>query len=921
MAIFSAGTGTNGQGVGISPQNLPYHAQSTEGCLLNLESSLQGLTSEAVAARQQQAGQEKLDDDKPPAAREVFLNSYKKWVSLLFIGAALMSFVMGQPVDGILITVAMLVNGGVQGLIHWRSLKNQKSSLETSAIRCTVRRDGQTQMVSAEELVVGDVLVIQGGQVMPADARMLSSTQIQVDEAVLTGESVLVPKNANAILHPAEEVADQSNMLFAGTVVKTGKGEAVITALGRQTVMGKISALARNTEKRQSPFTRRLNTLSMRVFILAGILIAVVIGVGLYRGMPIPQLIQIGLVMAISAFPETIPGLASLILSMGIGRLNEKKVLIKSFQALEAIGDVTTICTDKTGTLTENYLSFDQLFIPEMGVIPYNAKWQQGEEIPSPSVEELLRIGRLNNGTVVDGLRSPLMGDPIDVALYRSAPASLESGYHPRVSIPFDPVKLRSATLCETPAGCTVSMIKGAPEVIMEMCSYYMRPDGTIAPISITQRSEFLMFNRKLAYEENLRVIGFAEKLMSSESDTDPYNGAVFMGWVALLDPAKPGVVEAIDYLYRTGSRLIMITGDQKPTAEMTARELGIMRRNADEVWLHSDLLSNEQGIIRDTVRVFARTRPEEKLTIVEHLQKSGQVVAMVGDGVNDSPALQRSDVAIAMGLQGSDAAKESADIILLNDRLEGVVHAILESRVIRRKIQSCIRYLLSCNLGLLFFVTATAIAGIFGAGLKLQMEMPLNVVQMLWLNLVITLVPALVLAIEPVNETELLPAAPEPEEADHPVSFIEKYKQKEEKEPAKIDPLDESRVFLMGYWAFMMMLAGLGAYFATLLLFKQPLMAGTASFLALALAQTFNLFNIQALNAGEDRRSFMSELASTPITWVVVLVALVMQALTIYLPFLNELMGTVALPWTVASVAGVLGGGSILFSLKTMNV
>lgn len=920
MAIYSVDTTTQGTTVGFSPDNLPYHAQSVEGCLLNLETSLQGLASEEAEARRKGMGKDK-DAPQPLAAKKVFLNSYKKWISVLFIAAALMSFVMTQWVDGILIIVAMLVNGGVQGLIHWRSLKNQKNLVETDTVRCQVRRDGQTQMMDARELVIGDIIVFQGGQVMPADARLLSSTQVQADEAVLTGESVLVPKNANTILHPAEEVAEQSNMLFAGTVVKTGKGEAVVTALGRETVMGKIAALARNTEKRESPFTRRLNALSLRVFVVAAVLIAIVVGVGLYKSTPIPQLIQVALVMGIAAFPETIPGLASLILSMGIGRLNGKKVLVKSFQALEAIGDVTTICTDKTGTLTENYLSLDQVFVPEMGIMPYDAQWRQGEGYPCKSLEDLLRIGRLNNGTVLDGLRSPLMGDPIDVALYRSAAPNLEAGYHQRLNIPFDPVKLRSASLCETPAGQTVSMIKGAPEAIMETCKYYMRPDGSVAPITITQRSEFLMFNRKLAYECNLRVVGFAQRLMTNENDTEPYNDAIFMGWVALLDPAKPGVTEAVDYLYRTGSRLIMITGDQKPTAEMTAKELGIIRRNADEVWLHSDLESNEQGIIRDTVRVFARTRPEQKLTIVEHLQRSGQVVAMVGDGVNDSPALQRSDVAIAMGLQGSDQAKESADIILLNDRLEGVVHAILESRVIRRKIQSCMRYLISCNMGLLLFVAATAIASIFGSSLKVQMAMPLNVVQMLWLNLVITLIPALVLAVEPVNETDLLMPEAEPE-TDKPVSFIEKYKQQEEKEPPKVDPLDQGRIFLVGFWAVMMMLSGLGTYLVTLLLLKQPPeVAGTAAFCALALTQTFNLFNIQALNAGEDRRSFVSELTSTPITWVVVLAALAMQALSVYLPFLNELMGTVPLPWQALATAAGLGIVTIVFSLKTVDV
>jgi Ca2+-transporting ATPase len=501
------------------------------------------------------------------------------------------------------------------------------------------------------------------------------------------------------------------------------------------------------------------------------------------------------------------------------------------------------------------------------------------------------------------------MGDPIDVALYRAAPASLEAGYHQRVSIPFDPVTLRSATLCETPGGQVVSMIKGAPESVMEICKYFMKPDGSIGELSLVQRSEFLLFNRKLAYENNLRVIGFAQKPMAQDDNTGPYSDAIFMGWVCLLDPAKPGVVDAVEELQRAGTKLIMITGDQKATAEITARELGIIRRNSDEVWLRSDLEAWDEPGIPDTVRVFARTKPEEKLAIVESLQRGGQVVAMVGDGVNDSPALQKSDVAIAMGLQGSNAAKESADLILMNDRLEGIVQAIVESRILRHKIQSCMRYLLSCNLGLILFVAVAAIGGL---------GLPLNVIQMLWLNLVIVSIPALVLAIEPVKEEDFHVPKEDvsPEDTKH-------FKAKRtEAAPVGSDPLDGSHMFLVFYWGALMMLAGLGAYLLCTLALKLPApVAGTSAFCTLALAQTLNLFNVQALNAGENRRNFLKELTSTPITWVVLIAALALQVLAVYAPGVNVLIGNTPLPTMAVAVSAVLGAGVILFSLKTMKI
>lgn len=901
------------EAVEVSQENaLPYHSQPIGACLALLKTTLQGLSSDEAALRNQESRQAEQGNRLGSKTSQLILGNLKKKISLLFIVAAGLSFFMGKPVDGVLILVALLMNGSIQGLIQWTSLKGQKSLSEKGNIRCNVRRNGELVTINAEELALGDILLISGGQEMPADARLVSSTQLQVDESALTGESVLVPKNANDTLHPAEDVTALSNMLFAGTLVKTGKGEAVVTALGSKSVMGKIASIAGDTEKRESPFTRKLNQLSLKIFLLVALMTALVVGIGLYRNLPAAQLIQVGLIMAIAAFPETIPGLASLILSVGIGRLNEKKVLVKNFQALETVGDLNVICTDKTGTLTENYLLLDQLFLPGLGVLQYHLDWQAGQNIPSRSVEEFLRIGRLNNGTMVEGLRSALMGDPIDVALYRAAPASLEAGYHQRLSIPFDPVILRSATLCETPEGRIVSMIKGAPESVLETCRFYMMPDGSLAEMTIAQRSEFLMMNRTLAYENNLRIVGFAQKPMLENDDSGPYSNSIFIGWVCLMDPPKPGVQEAVTALLGTGARLIMITGDQKATAEITARELGLMRKKSDEVWLRSDLEAWEQAAIPDTVKVFARTRPEEKLAIVQSLQQGRQVVAMVGDGVNDAPALQKSDVAIAMGLQGSDAAKESADIILLNDRLDGILQAIMESRISRRKIQSCMRYLLSCNLGLLLFVTVAIVAG-FG--------LPLNVVQLLWLNLVVISIPAMVLAIEPAKEENF--AANLPAEEGNPGQW--QYKQSASQAGAistsGMEPLDQGHLFLIGYWGVLIMAAALGAYAACVFLLKlSPSVAGTVAFCTLAISQTFNLFNVQALNAGEQKRDFLKELASTPMTWIVIGLVLVLQAITVYTPLLNKIMGTLPLPLLAAGLPLVCGLGVVLFSLKTMR-
>lgn len=880
---------------------LPFHAQSIERCLAELETSLQGLSEEEVKARLKFA-REQTSALSTRRADQLLGKAFQHTASCLFLAAAGTSLYLGRPMEGLLILIAMLVNAAMQNVIRWQALRPQTPLLDMDSLRCPVRRDGQLHMVAASELVPGDILLIESGQLIPADARLLSSYQLQVDESLLTGESVLVPKNANAMLHAAEEVSAQCNMLFAGTFVKTGKGEAVVTALGDKSIMGKVSLLARGAERRESDLARRLNALSQRSFLAVLLLSCVLVAVGLQQGTPLPALIQAALMMTIATLPKTIPALAGLILSMSVGRLNEKKVLVKNFQALENLADINIVCSDKTGTLTENYLSLERMFLPGLGAVPYESQWNTEKSLPHRSLEELLRIGRLNNGTVLEGLRSPLMGDPIDVALYRAAPAWLEVGYHRRLNIPFDPVALRSAVICETADGEMVSLIKGAPEAVLETCIAYLKPDGTTVEISLAQRSEFLLHNRKLAYENNSRVIGFARKVMT---DNHPYENAVFVGWACLQDPPKPGVTETIRRLQDLGAEVIMITGDQKATAEMTAWELGIMRRKSDEVWLRSDLDAWEGPKIPASVRVFARTKPEEKLAIVESLQKSGNRVAMLGDGVNDSPALQKSDVAIAMGLQGAEAAKDSADIILLNDRLEGLIDAMQESALLRSKIRTCLYYLLSCNFSLIAFIAAALAAGL---------GLPIGMVPLLWLNLVVVSMSSLALAIEPpkLDETTF--------SGEH--SGIRPLSSASPKQPSlatKNALLTGMHLAMLLYWALITAGAALGAYYlCTLVLKLSATVASSAAFLALAVAQTGNMFNVQAFQAGTDRKTFLAELSSMPITWIVIAVTLFLQGVVLYVPGVHALMGLSSLSPEAALIALACGVGAVLLTLNT---
>ncbi len=869
-------------------ESTPFHAKSPEHSLEFLNSRISGLSQDDITNRQARFGKNAIEGQPFKAGRQLFLHQFKNIVVILLIVAAILSFVMGKINSGLTILVVMLLNIGVGMLTQWKAQKSEMTLNEFTTITCDVKRSKQILKVPAAELVPGDILVLNTGQVIPADARLIFSDNLQMDESMLTGESILVNKDAKALHIPDEEATEQSNMVFAGTRVKIGKGEAVVTATGAHTIMGQIAALARSTRKQESPFIQGINRLGRRAFMLVFILAAMMVALGFQRGDDMLMMLQLGIILAVAAFPETLPGIATLILSMGIDRLSHENVVVKNLRAVESIGDVSVICSDKTGTLTENYLSLEKLYLPETGQLAYDPQWKlKPSEIPTRSLEEFLRIARMNNTTGLEGIRSAIMGDPIDVALYRAASPELATGYHRIKEMPFDPVTLKSVTVVEGPEGQILSMIKGAPEKVIETCAYYMRADGTAAPMSEDQKIDFILINREMAFEESLRIIGFAEKMMLNAED-DPFEGAVFVGWVCLIDPPKQGVVEAVQSFHEAGVNIMMITGDQKATAAITAEKLGILQEGSD-IWTRHDLEAEGVDRIPDNVHVFARTKPEEKLAIVESLQKSGQTVAMVGDGVNDAPALQKSDIAIAMGISGAEAAKESADIILLTDRLEGIMNALLESRMLKSKIRMCVQYLMSCNLALVFLV---AMSSLLGKGLAL------NVVQILWLNLITVSIPAITLAIEPSDPDD--------------------YKDTH----TRGGPLNPKQTFLVFYWSLLMALGGFAVYLMGLLTLDLPSeAAGTLAFTTMALAQTLNLLNLQFAKAGGRLHVFLSEVVKVPITWLVMFSALGIHALTLFVPFLQDILGTVTVDPLYLLIAAGVALGSMVFAMMTVDL
>ncbi|MBX2861439.1 MAG: cation-transporting P-type ATPase [Vampirovibrio sp.] len=909
---------------------IPFHAKSIETCMNLLGANLFGLDPDEVISRQQ--AQEKfMAEDQPIAAKPAF-NPLKKTVVCLLVMAAILSIIMLDFLGGLTILLAASLYTILNMVTH-RGPKKQVQTVETLQNNMvTVKRSGYDKQIAANELVVGDVLVFTAGDTLPVDARLFRASDVKVDEAALSGESILVAKNANDICVPDDEVTEQTNMLFAGTRVKTGHGEAVITAVGPRTVMGKLSQVGNMDPAKEAPFTRWLNQFGLKSMAVISVLAIAVASLEIYRGAGVVEMTRLGIVMLILAMPEILPSVAAFATSLVLEHLGKKQIHVKNPEALVLAGNISVVCTDKTGTLTENALTLRQFYVPGLGTLAHNARWADGQDIPGKSVEELLRIARLNNATAFDGIRSFMMGDPIDVALHRAAPASLEYGYNRIKDIPFDSTTMRSATIYRQkvqlthgqvaenqPGEYVVSMIKGAPEVVIGSCNWLMKPTGEIVPLTEEERNEYVLINREMALEGAFRVIGFAKKWMDkNDPDGDPYENAVFIGWVCLEDPAKEGVVEGIHQCQRLGVDVVMITGDQKATAAVTAKSLGILRGD-NVIWTRDDLFGGKTP--PKNVRVFARTKPEDKLQIVDSLQNVGERVAMVGDGVNDAPALQKSDLAIAMGLKGSETAKEAADILLLNERFGGIVDIITASRILNHNIRLTTGYLLSSNFAILALITFSAVLGFALPllGLSMQMEaLPLNALQVLWLSIFTVTFPAFSLAAVSMNN--LSQANSVQQGGFYPGASETLSRSKPDNSRAN-GLLNGHRFFLIYFLAFLMACAGLGTFVVSVVVLELPPdVAGTLTFCTMAFAQTLNLLNIQSLSSRGGSRSIVKEMFTSPILWLVGFLALALQVAAVYVPVLQQILSTTPIDPTLWVIPAGFAVGMTALSLVLID-
>ena len=708
----------------VPPVSHTWHALPASEVLTILGAHAEhGLSRAEARRRLALVGPNRVGEVRDAPLWRLLLDQFRSLVVLLLLAAASVAALLGERAEAIAILTALVLNAAIGFGTEWRA-RISLAKLRALAIpRALVRRDGRVTRVEAAELVPGDLIVLEAGAQGPADGRLVRSAALRGNEAALTGESVPGEKAADASADVATPLAERRAMVYLGTAVLAGSGTAVVTATGVATELGRIGQLVALAGERATPLERQVEGLGRRLIGLAVGVCGIVALVGILHGQPIGLMLETAISLAVAAIPEGLPAVTAVALAAGLWRLARAGALVRRLPAVEALGSTTVICSDKTGTMTENRMAVTHLVLPHRtlgigggAVSPRGAFSEHGAALDpraDPDVVRLLTVGALVNDASVEprGDELRLHGDPTEAALLVAAlkagldPAALARQWPRRREVPFSPESRLMATFNVTPEGAPVLLVKGAPGAVLARCA-----------LGEDERERLLERNRALAHRGH-RVLAVAWR-PEGWPEGERFEGLTFLGFVAFEDPLRAGVKEAIARCREAGIRTIMLTGDQRPTAEAVGREL---------------------GLAADAIR--SRVSPEGKLELVRALQAAGEVVAMTGDGVNDAPALVRADIGIAMGRHGTDVAREAADLVLTDDNFATIVGAVEEGRVIYANLRKVIHFLFSCNLSEILTIFAAILLG-FPA--------PLLPLQILWVNLVTDILPAMALVRDP---------------------------------------------------------------------------------------------------------------------------------------------------------------------------
>ncbi len=892
--------------------SITWHAMSAEDVVSQLGTQVQaGLTSEEAARRLAEYGPNQLAEKPRPTFFQLVLSQLKSFIVILLIVAAVISAVLGEWVEAGAI-LAIVVLNAILGVVQESRAEEALAALKKMAApEAQTLRDGHRVAIPAPQLVPGDVVFLEAGNFIPADVRLLEAINLRVEEAALTGESVPVQKSATLTLDKEAPLGDRKNTAFMGTVVSYGRGRGVVVSTGMRTQLGMIADMLQNVDEEETPLQRRLDQLSKLLGIGALAICGLVFLINILRSVmdgmfsveKLVEFFMIAVSLAIAAVPEGLPAIVTISLALGMREMVRRHALIRRLASVETLGSATVICSDKTGTLTQNAMTVTRLWadgkvfeITGGGYSPNGEFRVDGKSVDLkdyPGASTALWVGVLNNDAELEKLEDGnyrIIGDPTEgsiiVAAAKAGVVQQDLGqvYPREQEIPFDSTRKRMVTVHHIhdvhPEDISpiyngskrewyAIAVKGAPDVVLNLCSdYQLMDDSGSHPLDDAARARILAANDDMT-RDALRVLGLAFRLIPAMPEEirseDMEKDLIFAGMVGMIDPARPEVAPAIETARSAGIRTVMITGDYPNTAQAIAQSISLLQRGHN-VLTGAQLNEMDDATLAKEVQrtdVFARVSPEHKMRIVDALRANNEVVAMTGDGVNDAPAIKRSDIGVAMGITGTDVAKETADMVLTDDNYASIVSAIEQGRIIYSNIRKFVYYLLSCNLaeiGIIFLAT------LFMGG------SPLTALQLLWLNLVTDGAPALALGTEK-GDPDIMQQAPRPPKE----PIINRYMQI----GIVFQTIAITAVTLAAYW--------IGS--------RDPvhhLYASTMAFVTLSVSELLRAFTARSeyfplLKIGMFKNKWMN--------WAV-LVSLIMILIVVYVPFLQNIFSTEALGW-----------------------
>ncbi|HNT69912.1 MAG TPA: calcium-translocating P-type ATPase, PMCA-type [Syntrophorhabdaceae bacterium] len=838
------------------------HLKHTDAVCEELRTSPSGISTEEAAVRLGQYGPNELKEKKKRTPFMMFLDQFRDFMILVLIAAAVISGFIGELSDTIAIVVIVVLNAVVGFIQEYRAEKAMEALKKMAALTATVIRNGMPETIPSSGLVPGDVVMLEAGRIVPADIRVIEAANLRIEEAALTGESVPAEKHAGVLDDEDLPLGDRTNMAFKGTIVSYGRGAGIVVATGMSTELGKIASMLQEEEEVLTPLQKRLAAFGKKLAVAVLAICAIVFGIGILRGEQVMLMLLTAISLAVAAIPEALPAVITISLALGAKKLVRRNALIRRLPAVETLGSVTYICSDKTGTLTMNRMTVEELFVDGKTVKELDVR--ENGDAGDPGRYSLAALALSNDAQ--EDTEGGVIGDPTETALYSFASKhgfdkkELEK-IHKRVAeIPFDSER-KCMTTCHTWEDGFISFTKGATDVLIERSENILSSDG----LKAVDKEELQAVNAAMA-ASGLRILCIAKKEWDRlPEDISPDNmekGLTILGLVGMMDPPREEAKSAVAMCRAAGIRPVMITGDHPLTAQTIAKRLGMLDDDPEAVISGRELeqLSLEKFEERvEHIRVYARVAPEQKLKIVKALQDKGQFVAMTGDGVNDAPALKRSDIGVAMGITGTDVSKEAAHMILLDDNFATIVRAVKEGRNIYDNIRKFLKYLLTTNSGEILTLFLAPLVGL---------PIPLLPIHLLWINLVTDGLPALALSVEPAEEDVMNRPPRHPRES----------------------------IFAHGMGLHVMWV---GLLMACIILFVQSwsIRAGnvhwqTMTFTVLCLTQLGHVLAIRS----EKESLFRMGLLSNKYLLGAVLLTFVLQMATIYVPALNPIFKTAPL-------------------------